>query len=317
MRLAILDDYQGVALSVVNWARHLPGIDVVSFTDHVEDASELVARLQPFEVLVAMRERTPLPKRVLEKLPALRLLITTGKRNAVIDVAAANALGVTVSATRGSEGAPAELAWGLILSLARQIPQADAGMRAGRWQESIGVGLHGKTLGVLGLGDLGSQVASIGRAFGMRLAAWSPHLTAERATAQQVRLVPKEQFFETADVISIHLVLSDTTRGLVSEPELRRMRSTAFLINTSRAAIVDEKALLRALTEGWIGGAGIDVYQQEPLPADHPLRFAPRTVLTPHLGYVTLEAYRLFFGDVIEDVQGYLGGAPIRPVLPY
>ncbi len=312
MRVAILDDYQGVALAMADWAAGLPGAEVVAFADHVDGEEELVGRLAGFDVVVAMRERTAFPRPVLERLADLRLLVTTGMRNASIDLDAASAAGIVVCGTGGSSSAAAELTWGLLLALARRIPAEDARVRAGGWQASVGADLAGTTLGLVGLGRLGSRVARYGLAFGMDVAAWSPHLTAARAEAAGARLVAKEQLFASSDVVSIHLVLAPATRGLVGEAELRSMRPTAYLINTSRGPIVEEAALLRALHEGWIAGAGLDVFDVEPLPPDHPWRRAPRCILTPHLGYVTDAAYRTYFADALEDIQAYTAGAPLR-----
>ncbi len=311
VRIALLDDYQGVAVGAVPWS-DLPDAEVVAFGDHVDDADALVERLRSFDVVVAMRERTPFPQEVLARLPALRLLVATGWNHASIDFAAARALGIVVCGTQGSGPGTEELTWGLILALVRNIPAEDAAMRRGGWQHTMGTTLAGSTLGVLGLGRLGSRVASIGRAFGMRTIAWSPRLTPERAAEHDVEAVDRDALFATSDVLSIHIVLGETTRGLVGERELRLMRPTAYLVNTSRGPIVDEAALLRALHEGWIAGAALDVFDREPLPTDHPLRSAPRTVLTPHVGYVTREIYAHFYAQALENVRAFLDGHPIR-----
>jgi phosphoglycerate dehydrogenase-like enzyme len=312
----VLDDYQQVALRLADWERGLPDAEVVAWSDHVADPDELVARLEGVDVVVAMRERTPFPRTVIDRLPALRLLVTTGMRNAAIDLRAASDAGIMVCGTEGSSSATAELAWGLLLALVRHIAGEDAGVRAGGWQTRVGTDLDGKTLGVVGLGRLGSRVARYGLAFGMEVVAWSPHLTAERAAAAGARLASKEELFEAADVVSIHLVLSEATRGLVGEAELRAMGPGSYLVNTSRGPIVEEPALLRALEEGWIAGAGLDVFDQEPLPRDHPLRRAPGCVLTPHLGYVTTATYSIFYNQALEDIQGFLGGTPRRVLTP-
>jgi phosphoglycerate dehydrogenase-like enzyme len=263
-----------------------------------------------------MRERTPFPAGLFPRLPNLRLVVTTGMRNAAIDLAAAARHSVTVCGTKALGSPTAELAWGLILALARRIPQEDRRMREGGWQSTVGVGLEAKTLGILGLGRLGSAVARIGAAFGMRRVAWSENLTAERAADCGAELVTKDELLRAADVVTIHLVLSDRTRGLIGPRELALMKPTAFLVNTSRGPIVDEEALVAALKAGVIGGAGLDVYDREPLPADHPLRRAPRTVLTPHLGYVTEETYRAFYEQTVEDIEAFLAGAPVRVLEP-
>jgi phosphoglycerate dehydrogenase-like enzyme len=316
VRVAVLDDYQGVARETADWSVLPPGTEVQVFRDHLVDEAAVAARLEGFDVVVAMRERTPFRRSLLTRLPALRLLVTTGMRNASIDVAAANEAGVVVCGTGGGGGSTAELTWGLILALLRQIPREDAATRAGSWQTTLGVDLEGKTLGVLGLGRLGTRVATVGRAFRMEVIAWSQNLTAERAAAAGATLVPKDELLRRADVVSIHLVLSDRTRGLLGARELALMRPTAYLVNTSRGPIVDEAALVEALRAGRIAGAGLDVFDQEPLPPGHPLLTAPRTVLTPHLGYVTRETYRVFFGDAVEDIGAFLAGTPLRVLSP-
>jgi phosphoglycerate dehydrogenase-like enzyme len=315
VRVAILDDYQDVALKMAEWDR-LPDAQIEVFRDHVEDLDAVAERLAPFEVVVAMRERTPFPRALLERLPGLRLLVTTGMQNAALDVAAARDCGVTVCGTGGAREATAELTWALILALMREIPREDRAVREGSWQVSLGRGLHGKTLGVLGLGNLGSQVARVGGAFGMEVLAWSEHLTTERAAEFGARLVAKDELLEASDVVTIHLKLSERTRGLIGSRELGLMRPSAYLVNTSRGPIVDEAALIEALQEGVIAGAGLDTFDVEPLPATHPLRRLPNTVLTPHLGYVTEETYRRFYGDAVEDVAAFLRGEPVRVLEP-
>jgi phosphoglycerate dehydrogenase-like enzyme len=289
---------------------------VVAFADHVADEEDLVARLPPFDVVVAMRERTAFPRGVLERLPNLRLLVTTGARNVAIDVAAARELGITVCGTRGHAPGTAELTWGLVLAVARHIPQEDLSVRAGGWQQTVGTDLAGARLGVLGLGRLGERVARIGRAFEMDVVAWSRHLTDERAAEVGVRRVEKDELLATADVVTIHLQLSDRTRDLIGERELALMKPTAILVNTSRGPIVNEPALVHALREGTIAGAGLDVFDIEPLPKHSPLRELRRAVLTPHLGYVTGKTYATFHGDAVEDVAAFLAGAPVRVIEP-
>jgi phosphoglycerate dehydrogenase-like enzyme len=311
-RIAVLDDYQSAAAGFADWSL-VPGpVDVVEFADHLADEDALVDRLTPFEVVVAMRERTPFPRTLLERLPHLRLLVTTGRRNASIDVAAAAERGITVCGTGSHAAGPVELTWALILAVARQVPLEDASVRAGGWQETVGTDLAGATLGVLGLGRLGERVARIGQAFDMDVVAWSQNLTGQRAAEVGVRLVGREGLFATADVLTVHLVLSDRTRGLVGRDELERMKPSAILVNTSRGPIVNEAALLDALSSSRIAGAGLDVFDTEPLAPDHPLRSAPRTVLTPHLGYVTEKTYEIFFREAVEDVAAFLAGSPIR-----
>lgn len=316
VQVAVLDDYQDVALHMADWGRLPAETQVQVFRDHLKDEDALVERLKGFPIIVAMRERTPFPRRVLERLPNLRLLITTGMRNASIDVAAAAGCGVTVCGTRGLGYPTAELTWGLILALFRRIPQEDRATRAGHWQVSLGEGLHGKVLGMLGLGNLGSQVARVGAAFGMSVIAWSQNLTAERAAEVGATLVSKEDLLRQADVVSIHLVLSDRSRNLIGARELALMKPTAYLVNTSRGPIVEEQALIAALEKGTIAGAGLDVFDDEPLPLDHPLRRLDRTVLTPHLGYVTVETYRVFYGDAIDNIDAFLKGTPVRVIQP-
>jgi phosphoglycerate dehydrogenase-like enzyme len=313
-RVALLDDYQGVALTMADWTTLPPDVQVEAFRDHLADEDALVQRLAGFDIVVAMRERTPFPRRVLESLPDLRLLITTGARNASIDVAAAKEQGVVVAGTR-SFGAPtADLTWGLILGLVRQIPREDRTIREGGWQTGLGPGIEGKTLGVIGLGNLGSRVAIVGRAFGMEVIAWSQNLTADRAAEFGARLVTKDELLSQADVVTIHLVLSDRTRGLIGARELALMKPVAYLVNTSRGPIVDEVALIEALETQGIAGAGLDVYDVEPLPLDHPLRRLENTVLTPHIGYVSTENYRVYFRDVVEDIAAFIKGEPLRVI---
>jgi len=315
-RVAILDDYQGVARRMADWTSLPAGTELVIFADHLNDAGAVAARLADFDAVVAMRERTAFPRALLEKLPRLRLLVTTGMRNASIDVGAAVERGVIVCGTAGLPYPTAELTWGLILALVRRIPTEDRATREGRWQVSCGLGLNGKTLGVIGLGGLGSRVAKVGRAFEMDVIAWSQNLTAARAAEVGATLVAKDDVLARADVVSIHLVLGDRTRGLIGARELSRMKRTAYLVNTSRGPIVDEAALVAAVRQGTIAGAGLDVYDEEPLPLDHPLRNLPNTVITPHLGYVTEEGYRIFYGQALEDVKAWLAGKPVRELRP-
>ncbi len=313
-RIAVLDDYQGIALSTGGWERLPSDSEIEAFRDHLSDEDALVQRLAPFDFIVAMRERTPFPRSLLSRLPNLKLLVTTGARNASIDVRAASDLGITVCGTGGMPTPTAELTWGLIIGSLRHIAEEDKATRAGRWQTTIGPSLHGATLGCVGLGNLGSQVAKVGLAFGMNVIAWSQNLTQERAEQVGATLVTKDQLFSQADVVTIHLVLGDRTRGLVSQPELALMKPTAFLVNTSRGPIVDESALVNALRERRIAGAGLDVFDQEPLPAGHPYLELDNTLITPHLGYVTLETYGRFYGEAVEDILGFLNGVPVRVI---
>jgi len=309
-RVALLDDYQGVALRMADWKSLPAGTDVVAFSDHLADEGALATRLADFDIVMAMRERTAFTRSLLERLPMLRLLITAGMRNASIDMKAAAERGVLVCGTAGLPYPTAELAWGLILGLMRRIPAEDRATREGRWQVSLGLGLNGKTLGVLG--TLGSRVAKVGRAFEMEVLAWSQNLTRARAEEVGATLVAKDELLARSDIVSIHLVLSERTRGLLGARELGLMKRSAYLVNTSRGPIVDEAALIDALRNGIIAGAGLDVFDPEPLPADHPFRSLPNIVVTPHLGYVTEETYRVFYGHALEDVQAFLRGAPVR-----
>lgn len=311
-RVALLDDYQGVALELADWASLGSRAQVQAFRDHIREEAPLLRRLAPFDAIVAMRERTPFPERVLAGLPRLRLLVTTGMSNASIDVDAATRLGIVVAGTDGLAPPTVELTWALILAAVRRVPQEDRSTRDGRWQTSVGAGLHGKTLGVIGLGRLGPQVAAIGRAFGMRLVAWSQNLTAERAAASEAELVTKDALLAQSDVVTIHLKLSARTMGLIGAADLRRMKRTAYLVNTSRGPIVEERALIDVLRSGAIAGAALDVYDEEPLPRGHPFLSLDNVVLTPHLGYVTRENYEVFYRGAAEDVAGFLRGAPVR-----
>ncbi|HEY8745008.1 MAG TPA: D-2-hydroxyacid dehydrogenase family protein [Chloroflexota bacterium] len=311
-RIAVLDDYQHVARRFGPWDQLPAGSELVVFHDHLVDEDAVVERLRPFDVVVAMRERTSFPRSVLERLPSLRLLVTTGMGNAAIDLPAARERSIVVSGTGGVAPATAELTWGLILALARHIAEEDSNVRANRWQQTVGVDLAGRTLGVIGLGNLGKRVATVGLAFGMEVVAWSQNLSPDTATALGVRPVSKEELLRGADIVTIHLRLSDRTRGLLGDTDLRLLKPTALLVNTSRGPIVDEAALLAALHEGRLAGAGLDVYDVEPLPADHPLRRAPRTVLTPHLGYVTDGTYGVFYRDAVEDIVAFSRGVPVR-----
>jgi phosphoglycerate dehydrogenase-like enzyme len=309
--VAVLDDYQTVALEMADWKSLEPEGEVQAFADNLVDLPRLAERLHTFDAVVLMRERTPFPRALFDRLPNLRLIVTAGMRNASIDVAAATEKGVLVTGTEMLAYPTAELAWGLIIGVVRHIPFEAEQMRKGAWQTTLGHGLHGKTLGILGLGKLGAQVAAIGKAFGMSVIAWSQNLTAERANAGGAKLVAKEVLFAEADVITIHLVLSDRTRGLVGAAELGRMKPTAYLVNTSRGPIVDSQALLETLRARRVAGAALDVYDQEPLSADHPLRKLDNVVLTPHLGYVLEENYRLLYPQAVENIRAFMSGKPV------
>jgi phosphoglycerate dehydrogenase-like enzyme len=310
--VAVLDDYGLVAEGHGPWERLDGRADVAFFGDHLDDEDALAARLEPFDAIVAMRERTPLPRSLLARLPALRLIVTTGMANASIDLDAARDRGVTVCGTASRGGGPAELTWALILGLVRHLREENAAVRAGGWQQAVGGDLEGRQLGLLGLGRLGTRVAAVGNAFGMRVVAWSAHLTDADANAAGARRVELDELLRSSHVVSIHLRLSDRTRGLLGRRELALLRPDAILVNTSRGPIVDEAALLDVLERGAIAGAGLDVFDAEPLPAGHPLRSAPRTLLTPHLGYVTGATFRTMFADAVEDIEAFLDGAPVR-----
>jgi phosphoglycerate dehydrogenase-like enzyme len=317
VNVAILDDYQHVALSYSYWSELPPEVNVVPVHEHVADPDVLVDRLEPFEIVVAMRERTPLPRSVLERLPRLRLLVTTGMGNAAIDMDAARDQGVTVCGTAVLATSTVELTWALILAAVRQLPVQERGFRVEGWHhgrglEALGGDLHGATLGVVGLGRIGARVAAVGIAFGMRVVAWSENLTAGRAAEVGVEAVAKEELLATSDVVTLHLRLSDRTRGVIGAGELARMRPSAYLVNTSRGPLVDEAALVAAVADGRIAGVGLDVYDTEPLPLDHPLRDLPNSVLTPHLGYVSRRTFDVFYRDIVDDIAAYLAGSPIR-----
>ncbi len=276
----------------------------------------MVAALADFDIIIAMRERTPFPRPVIEQLPRLKLLVTTGAANASIDLQAATDHGVTVCGTGGSPTAAPELTWALLLAFARHITAEENTLRAGGWQRTVGFELSGKTLGIVGLGKIGQRIAAYGRAFGMDVLAWSQNLTEETAAAAGARKVTKDELFQKSDVVSLHLRLSARSEGTVGERELRLLGPDGVLVNTARGPLVDQQALVTALRKGWIRGAALDVFDQEPLPPGHPLLDTPRTLLTPHLGYVTRESYRAFFGGAFEDVTAWLDGTPVRPLTP-
>jgi phosphoglycerate dehydrogenase-like enzyme len=311
-RVAVLDDYGLVALARGPWERLDGRAEVEFFGDHLTDPDELAARLAPFDAIVAMRERTAFGRDLLERLPALRLLVTTGMMNASIDMQAARERGIVVCGTGSRAAPPAELTWALILGLVKHVRTEDAAVRAGSWQQEVGGDLEGRRLGVLGLGRLGARVARVGLAFGMEVVAWSHNLTDEEAGDVGATRVGIDELLRTSHVVTIHLRLSDRTRGLLGPRELGLMRSDALLVNTSRGPIVDEAALVEALRTGAIAGAGLDVFDVEPLPPDHPLRSEPRALLTPHVGYATDATFRVMFAQAVEDVEAWLDGAPVR-----
>ncbi len=307
--MTVLDDYQDVALTSTDWSAVAASHVVETVTEHLDDVGP---RLAESEVVVAMRERTTFDAALFARLPALRLLVTTGMKNAVIDLDAARAHGVTVCGTEGTGNAVPEITIGMMIALTRNFAQEDAAVRAGGWQHTIGPGLGGKILGIVGLGRLGIPVAALAQAFGMHVIAWSPRLTQERADPHGVRAVSKDELFRTADVITIHMPLSPSSAGVIGAGELRSMKPTGYLINTSRGPLVDEAELISALRSGSIAGAGLDVYDVEPLPTDHPLRSVPNTLLLPHIGYVTTEVYQLWFTQVVEDILAWTAGSPVR-----
>lgn len=314
LRCAVLDDYQNAALTMADWSAISDMVEVKSYHQHFDKEDHLVEAINDCDIVVIMRERTPFGASLFARLPQLKLLITTGMRNKAIDLASAAAQGVVVCGTKSSSTPPTELTWALILGLARNLIRENQAFRTnGLWQSTVGVDLHGKQLGILGLGKIGSRVARVGAAFGMEVVAWSQNLTKEQADAEGVRLAAsKEELLETSDFVSIHLVLSERTRSLIGAAELKRMRPNAYLVNTSRASIVDQAALIEALRNGWIAGAGIDVFEIEPLPEDDVLRTLPNVLATPHLGYVSQANYRTYYREAVEDILAFLSGSPIR-----
>ncbi|GAA2969618.1 D-2-hydroxyacid dehydrogenase family protein [Streptomyces enissocaesilis] len=316
LRCALLDDFQSAATAAADWSPVAEEVEVVSFPEHFATEDELAAALADFDVVVTLRERVPFPASLLARLPRLRLLIASGMRNSVIDFAAAEQYGVTVCGTASSSTPPVELTWALLLGLARGLVTESHSLRHnGPWQSTVGTDLHGSRLGLLGLGKIGSRVATIGLAFGMEVSAWSQNLTGERCAEAGVTLATsKEDLLATSDFVSVHLALSDRTRGLLGAPELALMRPTAHLVNTSRAAIVDQDALLAALRTGTIAGAAVDVFDTEPLPPNHPMRSAPRLLATPHLGYVSQANYGTYYGQAVENIRAFLDGGAVRRI---
>ncbi|OYU89491.1 MAG: hydroxyacid dehydrogenase [Bradyrhizobiaceae bacterium PARB1] len=315
LRCAILDDYQNVALKLADWSTLGDRIDIKVFDKPFASSDEAAAALKDFEIVCAMRERTPFPRTLFDALPKLKLLITSGMRNAAIDLTAAKAHGVTVCGTAMVGNPTAGLAIGLMLELTRKIGFEHARMKAGEpWQVTLGEDVEGKTLGIIGLGKLGTKVARIAQALGMKVLAWSTNLTPEACAEAGVTYATKQELFAQSDVITIHVVLSDRSRGLVSREDLARMKPTAYLINTARGPIVDEDALLETLQARKIAGAGIDTYSHEPLPIDSPLRKLDNVVITPHLGYVTAENYKRIYAEMIEGIGAFLKGEPARPL---
>ncbi|MET8883660.1 D-2-hydroxyacid dehydrogenase family protein [Streptomyces rubiginosohelvolus] len=314
LRCAVIEDFQSVATTVVDWSPVTDDVEIVTFTQHLATVDEAAAALDGFDIVVTLRERVPFPAELFARLPRLRLLVASGMRNSVIDFDAARRNGVEVCGTASSSTPPVELTWALLLGLARGIvPEAEALRTGGPWQSTLGADLHGRTLGLLGLGKIGARVARVGLAFGMDVVAWSQNLTKERADEVGVGLAAsKEDLLHSSDFVSVHLALGERTRGLIGAAELARMRPTAYLINTSRAAIVDTEALLAALDAGTIAGAATDVFDVEPLPAGDPVRTAPRLLATPHLGYVSRANYETYYGQAVEDIRAFLDGEPVR-----
>jgi phosphoglycerate dehydrogenase-like enzyme len=306
MQVAILDDYQNVALRMADWSEVAARAEITVFNDHVADQGDLVERLAPFDVVCVMRERTPLPRGVIERLPRLKMIASTGPFNASIDMAAVEDHGIHVSTTGGYVESTVELTWALILAAGRRIVDESRSVRAGGWQTAVGRQLGGSVLGVLGLGRIGARVARVGTAFGMDVIAWSANLTPDAADKAGATYVSKDELFSRADVLTVHLVLSKRSRGLVGADELALMKPTSLLVNTSRGPIVDEAALVDALRSGRIAGAGLDVFDTEPLPAGHPLRSLDTVVATPHIGYVADRVYRTFYGETADNIARWL-----------
>ncbi|MCF5150613.1 D-2-hydroxyacid dehydrogenase family protein [Pseudomonas sp. PA-6-3F] len=312
VQIAVIDDWQNVASGVVDWSALAAGGQVHFLHDYPADTATMVERLQGFDVICLMRERSTFDQALLQGLPKLQLLVTGGMRNAAIDIAAAKALGIQVCGTDSYKQAAPELTWALIMASTRNLLAEANSLRAGGWQVGLGGDLYGKTLGVLGLGSIGQKVAQFGQAFGMRVIAWSENLTPERAAEAGVSWVSKRELFEQADILSVHLVLSERSRGLVDTQALGWMKPSARLVNTSRGPIVDEQALIEALSAGRLAGAALDVYSEEPLPVDHPFRRLPNVLATPHVGYVSEQNYRQFYQQMIEDIQAWASGTPFR-----
>jgi phosphoglycerate dehydrogenase-like enzyme len=318
MKIAILDDYQQVAKRSADWSSLASGTQIDSFAENIADQAELIRRLQPYDVIVAMRERTRFPAQVIDALPNLKLVVSTGGRNPSIDAEACARRDIALCAAHGAasgQSSTSEVAWSLVLALVKRIPQADKAMRTGGWQETvITEALSGKTLGVLGLGRLGKHVARYGQAFGMNVIAWSPHLTDERAAEVSVRRVSKEALFAESDVVSVHLVSNASTRGIVGAAEITAMKPTAYIVNTSRGPLIDEQALIGALQERRIAGAGLDVFWTEPLPKDHVVRRLDNVVLTPHLGYVVDENLARMYENALKNIKRWIAGEPLTPM---
>jgi phosphoglycerate dehydrogenase-like enzyme len=320
LKLALCDDYQNVALQSAEWQRLAGKVEATSFNEAFGSEDEAAAKLAPFDIVCLMRERLPFPRTLIERLPNLKLIVLTGARAPSLDVAACTARGIPVCHTGPAPtyASTAELGWGLVIATAREMAKAERNMRNGKWHDGLGGGLIlvGARLGLVGLGRLGGRAARYGKAFGMDVVAWSQNLTADKAKAEGARLVSKDELMATSDVVSVHLILSQRTRNLIGAADIARMKPTAILVNTSRGPIVDEAALIDALRQRRIAGAGLDVFDHEPLPRDHPFRTLDNVVLTPHLGYVSADVYRVFYADCLEDIEAWLAGKPIRVIDP-
>jgi phosphoglycerate dehydrogenase-like enzyme len=315
MKIAILDDYQEIALKMADWSLIPGNPEIKVFSDHVTELEKLVQRLLPYHVLCIMRERTPMTAELIDRLPNLKLIASTGSGNASIDTEATNRRGITVLNTHYESAPTIEFAWSLILAIVRNITIENSSLRNGGWQTSVGGDLKGKTLGVLGLGHIGAPVAAIGKAFGMNIIAWSPNMTIEKAKLSGARFVSKEDLFRQSDILSVHIVLSNSTRGIVGEADLDLMKPTAYFINTSRGPLVDEAPLIEALKNKKIAGAAIDVFDTEPLPANHPFRSLPNVLATPHIGYGSKSLYEIFYRDSVENIRKWISENEFKPNL--
>lgn len=304
--IAVLDDYQNVSQQFADWSAIKQQADITVFNDHIDVTEDLIARLLPFTVVCVMRERTPLTKEILAKLPNLKLIVSTGLRNASIDVTAAEKLGIAVENTGYVWSGAPELTWGLLMAIARKIPKENANLTSGNWQTTIGIDLAGKTIGIVGLGNIGAKIATYAKAFDMNVIAWSENLTTDKAAAAGAQLVTKEQLFKEADFISVHLVLSHRSKGIIAAQELNQMKPTAYIINTSRGPLIDEAALIEVLQQEKIAGAALDTFDTEPLPANHPFRHLDNVLATPHIGYVTEDTYKVFYEDIVRILHNWI-----------
>ena len=315
MKVAILDDYLDVVLTLVDWTSLPNGTTVERFTDHLTDEDKLAQRLEPFDFIVVKRERTPFPRTLLQRLPNLKLMVVGNTHNRKIDIATATELGILVTGTERFGTAAAELTWGLILALVRHIPGEDGAVREGHWHHGLGSVLEGKTLGIVGLGRIGTKIAALGNAFGMTVIAWSQNMTPKKAQAASARYVERDELFRHADIVTIHVALSERTEKLIGAHELGLMKPSAYIVNTARGPIIDENALIKVLENKSIAGAGLDVFEQEPLPADHIFRKLDNIIVTPHIGYVTKESFGAYYQSAVENIQAFLEGQPIPRLL--